>query len=708
LLIVGLPLVIAGAGWLYYKRQQQAFAHSAETELMAIADLKVTQISRWREERLADAAAALETEIVRSAVRDFLAAPEAPETRSRLLNWMASYRKHGGFSRVVLIDARLQPRLAVPEPESWLGPLGAQFVAEGLKTNQVIVSDLHISAVSGRVNMDIVVPLPDCAPGGGMGGVLLLEIDPQGFLFPLIQSWPTPSPTAETLLVRREGDKVLYLNELRHRTNTALRLRVSLSQSPHLPAARAALGRDGVVHARDYRQEPVLAALREVPNSPWRIVAKRDEVEVNAPLRDAAWTVTSAAAVLMVAGNLGILLLWRNREYRFSLKEIEERKRTEEALRQGAERFRSFAAAAFEGICVHEQGRILDLNDQFAQLFGCQRAELIGTQVLDLVTPESRPRVAQALQTRAEAAYEHLALRKDGSTFVAEVQAKQALWDGKPVRVSALRDITDRQRLQEAIRNKNKELESVIYVSSHDLRSPLVNIQGFSHRLQTGCEQMQRLLLEPETPAALLNAAMPLLQERIFPSLKFILSSVLKMDGLLNGLLRLSRLGRGALKTEILDMNQVAKAAVDTLAFQFQQISARVVLETLPPCAGDATQISQVLSNLLDNALKYRDPVRPLTVCIRGELSGGESIYCVEDNGLGIAPEHQEKVWEIFQRLAPSGEVSGEGLGLAIVRRILDRHNGRVWLKSQPGQGSCFWFALPATAWRGRTDLALN
>jgi PAS domain S-box-containing protein len=702
LILLAVILAIGGTGWGYFKRQQATFLQAAETELSAIADLKVSQICQWREERLADANLLLETELMQATAREFLEDAANSEARTRLLDWMAVFQRHNRIKRIVLLDSHLQARLAIPANEGWAGPQAAQFAAVALQTNRVLISDLHAGRVSGRVNMEFLVPLVSPSPQASRSlvarGVFLLEIDPNDFLFPSIQTWPTPSPTAETLLVRREGEEVVYLNELRHQTNTALRLRFALTNDPNLPAARAVLGQFGIVRSLDYRRQPVLAALRRVPDSPWFLVTKRDEAEINAPLRKEAWIIGQMVAALILAGTLGVFLVWRNRKYRLSLQEIEDRKRTEEALRQSAERFRSFTAAAFEGICLSEQGRILDCNDQFSALFGYERAENIGREILTLIAPESRPRVAEAIQTGREAVYEHQGLNKDGTVFEVEARAKIVLWEGRKVRVTAVRDITDRKRAQEELDRKNKELESVIYVSSHDLRSPLVNIQGFSHRLQMACNDIQRLLGAPDLPPQFQTAVAPILRDRVAPSLDFILVSVVRMDTLLAGLLRLSRLGRSALRMEMLDMQRLAEAALHALTFQLQQAGAHAELAALPPCFGDSTQVSQIFTNLLDNALKYREPGRPLRIQIRAEPRGAEMVYCVEDNGLGIAAEHQEKIWEVFQRLDPTGTVSGEGLGLAIVRRILDRHRGRAWVESEPGRGSCFFVALPATA----------
>jgi signal transduction histidine kinase len=253
----------------------------------------------------------------------------------------------------------------------------------------------------------------------------------------------------------------------------------------------------------------------------------------------------------------------------------------------------------------------------------------------------------------------------------------------------------ERDRLMRELETKNKELESIIYVSSHDLRSPLVNIQGFSRKLAKNCISLQTGLAELELPSDRQQELVKLLTESMPRSLDFITGSVEKMDSLLSGLLRLSRLGRAAIVMENLDMNLVMSKIINSLAYQIESAGARIVVDTLLPCQGDAIHISQVFTNLLDNAIKYRSADRTLEVLISSRACTDGVRYCVADNGIGIRAEYQAQVWEIFQRINPR-DIPGEGLGLTVCRRILDRLNGTIWLEAEEGTGSRFYVKLPA------------
>jgi signal transduction histidine kinase len=265
-----------------------------------------------------------------------------------------------------------------------------------------------------------------------------------------------------------------------------------------------------------------------------------------------------------------------------------------------------------------------------------------------------------------------------------------------------VRDLTERkwaeaerERLMTELARKNKELEQLVYMTSHDLRSPLVNIQGFSKELHAALQKITTALQDKGVPGHVKTEVASLLEQDMPEALHYILTSITKMEALLAGLLKLSRLGQAAMTITELDMNTLIADVRDAFEFQFQETGVQIEVSTLPCCQGDAAQINQVFSNLVDNALKYLDPTRaPGMIKIWGYTADAQAIYCVEDNGIGIAPAHQQKIFEIFHRLHPT-KTPGEGLGLAIVQKILERQGGKIWVESEPGKGSKFYVSLP-------------
>jgi len=262
-------------------------------------------------------------------------------------------------------------------------------------------------------------------------------------------------------------------------------------------------------------------------------------------------------------------------------------------------------------------------------------------------------------------------------------------------------NITARKRAEQArnklikeLEAKHKELESVLYAASHDLKSPLVNIQGFGHELSQSCNLLRSALVGKKKSDNIEKAVDIALNKDIPDALDFILTSTTKMDSLLSGLLDVCRLNTAAVKIGPIDMNEMMADVAASIEYQVANAGATVEVEQLPPCLGDPSQINRVFTNLLTNALKFLSPCRPGRISIRAASRVSQSVYCVEDNGIGIAPEHLDKIFEIFYQLDPEGR-RGEGIGLAIVKRIIDRHNGRVWAESRAGEGSKFFVALP-------------
>ena len=263
---------IAVSGFLYYQRQKQTIQQERNSELAAIAERKASQIDAWRKERLADGKFIHENPIVVQAIGRLLSGASSRELQRGVREWMTAYKERHAYANLFLLNAKGDLRLSTA-PEPPLTQADLRFATQAMNSAKVLLSDLHRDA-ENWIRLDLCVPVVLRNSSGSLGA-LLIEIDPRQTLYPMIQIWPMPSKTAETLLLRAEGDEVLYLNELRHRKGTALSLRLpaanmALSRISPVPGAR------GVGEATDYRGVPVVAAARRSPDSTWILIAKVD------------------------------------------------------------------------------------------------------------------------------------------------------------------------------------------------------------------------------------------------------------------------------------------------------------------------------------------------------------------------------------------------------------------------------------------------
>jgi PAS domain S-box-containing protein len=353
-------------------------------------------------------------------------------------------------------------------------------------------------------------------------------------------------------------------------------------------------------------------------------------------------------------------------------------------LETSEERQRAIADATFEGIAIVHEGRILDANEQLGALYGASRATLIGHSMIELVAPESRELVEARIEQRLDGAYEHLARRLDGSVFPVEVRARSVLLGGRTLRITAIRDMTDhkrveleRERLIHELTGRNAEMEQFTYTVSHDLKSPLVTINGFLGALE-------RDLCDGDG-------------ERVQSDLNRIRSASAKMSALLDNLLELSRVGRIGGAFQAVPLNVVAREAEELVAGFLGKGKVQLTIpHDLPVVRGDRGRLVQVLQNLFENAAKYMGSQPQPQIELGARVEGEDCVCFVRDNGIGIEPRYAERIFGLFEKLDPRS--AGTGLGLALVRRIIEFHGGRIWVESDGRTGSTFLFRLPRVA----------
>jgi two-component system sensor kinase FixL len=373
--------------------------------------------------------------------------------------------------------------------------------------------------------------------------------------------------------------------------------------------------------------------------------------------------------------------------------EVHVQERTQK-IQQLQHRYSLILNSAGEGICgLDIQGHATFVNPAAAKISGWEIDELVGRPVLKLLKFTAAKVNAD---TSGAQVTDHVLTRKDGTTFSAEMLTTAIRENGRDVgAVLIFWDISERKRAEATLAHRaaelarsNAELEQFAFVASHDLQEPLRKIQAFGDRLKIKCE------------AAQLGDARDYLER--------MQSAAARMQQLINDLLAFSRVYQSAEPFILVDLDAVVRGVLGDLEVRIEQTRARIETEPLPTIDADPTQMRQLIQNLLSNALKFQPanqiPEIKLTARIfkteedlATEIPAGTE-YCelvVQDNGIGFEEVYAEKIFAVFQRLHGRSEYEGTGVGLAVCRRITDRHGGAITVRSTPGQGSAFTVTLP-------------
>jgi signal transduction histidine kinase len=335
--------------------------------------------------------------------------------------------------------------------------------------------------------------------------------------------------------------------------------------------------------------------------------------------------------------------------------------------------------------------RITDCNNAFTEVTGIKREDAVGKLATEVYQIQPAPYLEEYSRVASSGIpYEYTTYYEpmDKHFSISVVSPKKNSF------ATITTDITGIRQVQEVISAKNKELENYLFIASHDLRSPLVNIQGFSRRLQKQFETITSILSGCPLPQDIKSEIDVITEEGLPKTLNFIFSSVAKMDNLLNGLLQVSRTGRALMIMKEIDANHLLKMIIGNYNYQLTELDAVVTMSDLPSCYGDENLLNQLFSNIIGNAIKYRDKERRLVIEIAARLEFKKVIYSIKDNGSGIEPRHLEKIWDVFYRVDSRQADAGDGLGLSIVQRIAEKHNGKVRVESEPGKGSVFYVEL--------------
>jgi len=689
-----LVLSIAVGGRVSYRNFEEEFRHQAEMQVSAIAELKSNQLADWRRERFVDAQSFYRNSVFSGLVERYFNNSQDSDARRQIYSRLEYQQSYAGYERICLLDETGVLRFSIPVGPAVVNECQVKDAAAVLKSREISFLDIkRDDSVNGELYISIFVPVFSAQNSNDPLGLLVFRVDPETYLFPFINHWPIPSDTAETLLVRRDGEDVLYLNQLRFEPDAALKLRIPLTES-QLPAVKAVLGQTGLVEGLDYRGKLVLADVRPVPDSPWFMVSKVDVDEVYAPLRERLWQTLLIVGLAILVAGAGLALVWRQQRV------LSYRAKAEvtEVLRASEEKFRKAFILSPDSININRlsDGMYVSINNGFTKIMGYTPDQVIGKTSLELniwVDPQDRKMLVDGLKKKGEV--ENLEARfcaSNGDIKYGLMSASILELNGIPHIISITRDITERKQAEDQIRQfnmkleqrvldrtlqletTNKELEAFSYSVSHDLRAPLRGIDGWSQALLEDYHDQ-------------LDAQGQQYIERVR-------SETQRMGHLIDDMLRLSRLVRAEMIKEQVELSAIARDVVERLKQDEPHRQVDFSIQAGLTAQGDPHLLESVLANLLGNAFKFTGKRADARIEFGQTELKEQHVFFVRDNGAGFNMMYAQKLFGAFQRMHKDSEFPGTGIGLATVQRIIHRHGGRVWAEAEIERGATFYFTL--------------
>jgi len=530
-------------------------------------------------------------------------------------------------------------------PEGWF-----ERVRTGGKT---ILTDLFVGPVTGQPLIALVVPVPR---QGRVAMALTMSLDSR-HLIPLIREEGFPSEwngamldSGGTIVARvREPEK--YVGQKASPTVLA-----AIAKAPH-----------GIVTVESLEGTDILAAYSRSERFGWTFIVAVPRQIVEARVNRALLLSVAGGAGLLALTLLSAWLLWRSYL------------QTERARERG----RLLLQNASDGLHILDKdGAVIDASESFCRMLGRDRDEVIGMNIADIDVALSPRAIAEAIARLFEKgepeAFETVHRRKDGADVIVEVVCRALPLADESVLLCSSRDITRRKAAEADLKKANEDLEQFAYVSSHDLQTPLRNIISYTQLL----ERRYKGRLDADAD----------------DFIGFIVDHSKKMMRLITDLLEYSRASGGAKPLRPVEAGAAFDQAVANLAAVIEESGAVIVAaDGLPQVMAEQSLLVSLFQNLLHNGIRYRSSDRTARLTVSAtRIDRDFWRFAVADNGIGIESQYADKIFEIFQRLAPAAHPEGTGIGLSLCRRIVQRFGGTIWVSAVPGEGATFFFTLRA------------
>lgn len=677
------------------------FAYSHVGKIMAdtsalldsVATQKVRQIQQLRKGYLKEAKTLAAMEYI---IEDFhrLAEDKDSSARAELTATFENFKENYPYSATLALgpDASL---LISTHPSVAYDASLDRFLRYASVTRGPVMTPLYHLPPFGIPGLNIIIPIfGDRSPEARLLGFIVHFLEADKELFPIISEWPGPSETAESLLLRMGKGTVEALGNLKALPNAALSTSWPLDGRRTVETLAMDEDRDLIV-AKNYRGRWTFGLAKPVEGTDWVLVSTISRKEVFAP-----WIINFVfAGLVFVAGSLAFILFGSVAIHASTSRRYKNLLETEKNLRTAERKFLAFMDRMPAFVVIkNEKGLVLFANKTLQDRD--KGKEWVGKSVEELFEPE----VANSIRYWDRAAMEkgyvefeetwqnrageklHLSTQKfridleGGVTLIGEIMT-DITEKGRTLR--QLREMND--SLEDRVRERtmqlertNQELQTFVNTVSHDLRSPLRSLEGFAELLEEQHAQN--------------------LDESGRHYLARIRKAGHRMTELINDLVALSKISNVELRRETVDLGHMANAIVSEYIKREPDRVVSISIKTSMACEGDSILLEALLRSIIDNAFKFSQG-QPKTVIEIGSTNRhpkhpGSTAYFVKDNGIGFDMAYAQSLFQPFHRVHGVDEYSGNGIGLSIAKRIIDRHGGRIWLESAPGEGTTAYFSL--------------
>lgn len=449
--------IIAGA-YINFTQYREYHVHGIKEQLAAVADLKMNEIARWRSERLGDGDILINNSLFYSLLGRYYSNPSDPVAAAPIELWFKKLIASYSYKEIILCDRNGRKRLSVPHNGSY-GVTHPQVPLNNLRENKSsFLTEIHQSAAEYGLHLSVIVPLWDDRKSELLYGFIVMMINPYDYLFPMLANWPGSCDTAETILVRREGERLLFMSETRFRKDAVMNLSIpadKIPEPPHIAADDKWSFSEGI----DYRGEPVITSLRSVPGAQWSMIVKIDTAEVYDPVKSRFWIMVFIIIVSVSAAGTVVGLIWRRKSESF----YREQYIAGEKLRESEEKFRSMVEIAPEPIFIQISGRFAYANPAAKRLYGVDNgSEITGESVIDRIHPDFREKVFHRIYTLnverkpVNQLLEMKLVRFDGSEVWVETAGVPIVYNGEEGALVFVRNIHERKLAEEKVKQSEE------------------------------------------------------------------------------------------------------------------------------------------------------------------------------------------------------------------------------------------------------------